>query len=596
MKLSKIYSNNEIFEKIKFNEGFNVIFAKIKQPKDTKKDSHNLGKTLLISLIEFMLLKRFEPSLFLKKHQKLFLEFEFYLELKLNSGKYLTIKRTVKDNTKIYFKLHDNSDEDFRKLKKRGWDYSELPLKKAVKLLNKILDLKAIYPWSYRLGISYFLRDQNDYRDVFQIEKFIRSSHVYWKPYLAKMLGFNEKIIMDKYGLDETIKQRDEYRIEFEKTISIKTKEYDKLKGVIEIKKREVKEISDEIDKFNFYEEELKLNKSLLEEVESNVSFFNNERYNIDFEIEEINTSLSNKVEFNLEDIKKIFGETKIHFSENLSKSYDDLLRFNKELYTEREEYLKQRLKELKKEKIKVEEKLKLLNKKRGDILEFLRGEETFKKFKNLQRTLIENNSQIVKLESELETLNSVEIIQKEIENLNRKREKIIKKIIETIKNGNKLYYEIRKNFSQIIRYVLNAFANLYIEINNEGNLEFKSDIFKDEKSLDMTSEGEGTSYKKILCSAFDLAVLREYYNKEFFRFVYHDGIIEGLDNRKKLSLLNLIRDYCNKYGIQYILTAIETDLPRDSEDKKIYFDEKEIIRKLHDEGDDGRLFKMSKF
>ena len=57
MKLSKIYSNKrEIFEDIKFNQGLNVIFGEVKSPEDMKKDSHNLGKTLLISLIEFLML------------------------------------------------------------------------------------------------------------------------------------------------------------------------------------------------------------------------------------------------------------------------------------------------------------------------------------------------------------------------------------------------------------------------------------------------------------------------------------------------------------------------------------------------------------
>ena len=40
------------------------------------------------------------------------------------------------------------------------------------------------------------------------------------------------------------------------------------------------------------------------------------------------------------------------------------------------------------------------------------------------------------------------------------------------------------------------------------------------------TSEGKGTSYKKMLCAAFDMAVLETYADKSFYRFVYHDGIL----------------------------------------------------------------------
>ena len=58
MKFSKIYSNkNSQFHNIEFDEGLNVILAEIADKSKTEKDTHNLGKTLLISLIDFLLLK-----------------------------------------------------------------------------------------------------------------------------------------------------------------------------------------------------------------------------------------------------------------------------------------------------------------------------------------------------------------------------------------------------------------------------------------------------------------------------------------------------------------------------------------------------------
>lgn len=58
MKLSHLYTNNPaIFTPIRFREGLNVILARIQHPKDHEKVSHNLGKTLLIDVIDFCLLK-----------------------------------------------------------------------------------------------------------------------------------------------------------------------------------------------------------------------------------------------------------------------------------------------------------------------------------------------------------------------------------------------------------------------------------------------------------------------------------------------------------------------------------------------------------
>ena len=58
MKLRKIYSNlNGQFHNIRFKDGLNVVLAQITDMSKTDKDTHNLGKTLLISVIDFLLLK-----------------------------------------------------------------------------------------------------------------------------------------------------------------------------------------------------------------------------------------------------------------------------------------------------------------------------------------------------------------------------------------------------------------------------------------------------------------------------------------------------------------------------------------------------------
>ena len=87
------------------------------------------------------------------------------------------------------------------------------------------------------------------------------------------------------------------------------------------------------------------------------------------------------------------------------------------------------------------------------------------------------------------------------------------------------------------------------------------------------------------------MVVQRYYSGSNFYHFIYHDGALEGLDDRKKIALLDSIRSYSENYGIQYILTAIDSDLPLDENNRKIYFSKEEVIRELTDEGDRGRLF-----
>jgi uncharacterized protein YydD (DUF2326 family) len=582
MKLSKIYSNREeIFQPIFFNDGFNVIFGKVKKPKESDKDSHNLGKTLLIHLIDFLLLKELKAGHFLYDNKKDFRGFEFYSEILLNSGEYLTIKRCVDNNTKICFKTHEDKFQDFRNLGDKQWD-CKLTIRKAVTRLDSYLSLDPIAPWSYRKGVSYFLRTQNDYQDVFQISKFSVGEHAEWKPYLAKLLGFDDSLLKDKYENDKIIEGREEFKAEYEKTLTTKAEEYDKLKGAIEIKKREIKEAYENIDKFNFYEKELGINKELVEQVESEVAILNDKLYNLKYEIEKIQVSFETKVSFDLNEVKQIFDEAQIHFPDKLAKSYDDLL--------------KERLVSLKEGQDSVCNALKDLNAKRESLLRILRGEDTFNKFKLLQKGVVHQETDLVRLQSQLETLDSVSLIQREIDGYEQKKKELINKIDDQIKAGTSLYSDIRNDFNKIIKQVLSSSALLSIKLNKEGNLDFSADIVHDEKTMEKTSESKGTTYKKLLCAAFDLAVLKNYSQKSFFKFAYHDGILEGLDNRKKNNFLKLVHDYCSLYGLQYILTVITADLPRDEEDKAVEFKKEEIIRELSDEGQEGRLFNLPKF
>ena len=77
-----------------------------------------------------------------------------------------------------------------------------------------------------------------------------------------------------------------------------------------------------------------------------------------------------------------------------------------------------------------------------------------------------------------------------------------------------------------------------------------------------------------------------------FPRFVFHDGVFESLDDRKKDNLLAVIRRY-TALGIQPVITLIDSDLPVRGEEDLPVFDASEIVLTLHDENEQGRLFKM---
>ena len=109
MKLHKLYSSDTRFHRITFKDGLNIVIGKVSHPREMEKDSHNLGKSTLIDVLDFMLLKAIDKNHIFKKYSQIFDGHIFYLELLLNSREYLTIRRSVAEPTKIAFKKSDVS-------------------------------------------------------------------------------------------------------------------------------------------------------------------------------------------------------------------------------------------------------------------------------------------------------------------------------------------------------------------------------------------------------------------------------------------------------------------------------------------------------
>ena len=132
--------------------------------------------------------------------------------------------------------------------------------------------------------------------------------------------------------------------------------------------------------------------------------------------------------------------------------------------------------------------------------------------------------------------------------------------------------------------------------MNTNNNFDYQIGLQLPGQVSATSSLSEGASYKKLVCALFDLALLKVYENANFFHFVYHDGIFEALDDRKKVAILTVIREQIANKKTQYILTLIDSDMPRDADQKRIEFGSDEVIVHLSDDGNDGRLFKMDEF
>lgn len=593
-----------LFEPIYLNFGFegeaalNVVYAEIKRPKDKDKDSHNLGKTTLIRLIDFLLLKSIQnkEKFFLTRHIDKFHKFEFFLELYLSQKHYVTIKRSPLRNTKISIKRHKYPYEDFTGLHEREWDHFEISIDKAKEIIDSYLNLTVINPWSYRNGVSYFLRAQDDYRDFFQIQKFSIGKHIDWKPYLANIFGYDYEVIQKKYQCDIDIRKLKAEKEKKEAQVLPDNQEINKLVNKIRLDKDEISHTLALLDSFDFKAEESKINTKLVHDVESQISRFNQELYNISYDIEKITSSLNATTQFSLKKIQKIFEDANIYFPDQIKRDYNELIAFNQRISIDRRSALRGQLTKLEEQERKLSVEKQKFDSQRKEYLAILKEADTFKKYKKLRSQLNEKEAQVRLWEGQLERLREAGKIGKEMRKIELERDKLVDSLSEYPEAESNIFKSIQAEFHSLVKKVLNRRGNLFIIQNDEGNLDFRVEIESLEEVGVKTSQADGTTYKKLLCALFDLSVLKTYKDDNFFHFVYHDGIFEGLDDRKKIALLDVLHTYTCYYGIQCIITTIDADLPRDSSDKKIYFTEGEVVLTLNDSGPEGRLFKMAEF
>lgn len=596
MKLSKLYSNKpDVFSPIIFNDGFNVVYADIRHPQDKKKDTHNLGKTTLAKLLDFTFLARRDKEQFLFKHYKLFEPFEFYLEILLDERNYLTIKRGVSSNTKISFISHTEPNKNYTQLTEGQWTHFELPFEKARHFFDEKLAFDIPKNYSYRMVIGYFIRTQYDYQNVFKLDRH-RSKDLNWKPFMADLLGFSGELARKHYEKEAEI---NEIKIDISKQAKFNPKqasqELSKATNKILLRTKSLDEMRAFVDKFNFEQADQAIIESLVSEIDSQIADANMTEYTIRNHITRVEESIkSEKINFKTSEVEALFSEANILFPNQIVKDFDQLIEFNQSITKERNDYLQQELKDLKADLINVKKLLTNLNHERSQRIGYLAQTNLVAKFKEANSNIAEMQAELITLNQQKDSIEKILNLENSKKDLKAEIEHIETQIQENIslveQNEEGIFTQIRILFNDIIKRVLNKEGALTVYLNDSNHFEFDA-AYYDEKG-NPTSESDGNSYKKFLCIAFDLAVARAYLSYNFPKVVFIDGVFDGLDNRKKELLLEILHEY-SKFGLQIIITVINSQVIELGEN---VFNKDEIIVSLHDDGRDGRLFKMESF
>ncbi len=582
IKLNKLYSGDEeVFPTINFIDGINVVFASVSENK--RKSSHSLGKTTLVDIIDFCFLKKIVKGSILRNErlsgQKLF------LELKLGEDKYLTIKRVV--SGKISFVTTD-IPYNMAGQPNIPWEYPNLSLDKAKEILNGLICPSQLSEsgFHFRSGLRYCLRKQTNYEETFKVRSG-QEPNASWVPYLGSILGINAQSINDKFkankkvdALDNAIKQIKDLPSDSSQSLEVEIARIEATVAKMKIT----------ADTFDFKKSDEVVSKELVNDVSTKVSSLTKELYSIDQKLLAINKSLLIDFYFDLEKTLELFEDVKIHFPDNLKKSYEDLISVNEEMTKGRNSRLIKSKKEISTYRVKLEDELNSEREKQQKLSQLLLQKDAFKKYKDLQGKISSEESKVATLKEKLKQLDLVGTLDEKLEEAKSDKRKKGKKLEPATKlSQNKTLENAVTVFSEIADDILDLDAFFYVELNKEGNLQF------DVKLKSLTSINEGFSYTRVLSAIFDVTLLLIHSKESFYRFCYHDGLLESLDDRIKVKLIKLWRELASQNGLQFIITVLDSDLPIENGERQ-YFPKDEVVRELNDKGDEGRLFRMPAF
>jgi len=593
MKLSHLYSNHpDIFGPIRFQPGMNVVLGEIRLPENRNRSTHNLGKTTLARIVDFCLGLGRTADFFLFKHEKRFVKFVFYLELETLDGSYLTIRRSVESPSKLSIVKHAERHQNFSETE--VWDHENVAFQRGKQIIDGLLGLTAIKPWTYREPLGYSLRTQSDFTDVFRLSR-AKSKDRHWKPFVAHVLGFNADLVTKGYDLLEQIDELEKQIATLKLELGATDIDLDQVRGLIDLKKKEVRIAEEATAEFDFAIEDSAVNTKLVEELDEAIVALNTQRYTLTRTRKRIVDSLqAERIQFRPDVARKLFDEAGVVFPGQVVKEFDDLVRFNREISDERIEYLKQELDAVNLQISDVAQKIETSNSQRQAELRFLSDTESVSKFRELNQRLVVMKNELSTLERQRDALLSIGKKETDLRAVIREREDQVEALRADIDSlgaqKDARYLRIRETLAELCGKILGHKALVSTRLNSKDNIVFQAE-YLDQSDLP-TSEDEGKSFKQVLCAAFDLAVVKVLMEEGYLRFIYHDGLFEGLDFRKKLNLIDVLRHHAD-LGIQQILTVIDSDLPQTDTGETFSFDEDEVILTLHDEGAEGRLFRM---
>lgn len=510
--------NIEFYEK-----GMTMIYGKIVKPKNDKKTSNSIGKTLLFKFISYILGRKEEK----KDYPKDIIDWKLEANILYNWEIYAIDKILGFNEYKVNGEKYSyNKYIEFFKIE-RGINSKQIFLEKR----NNIISSINKSPTKDDVKNFLILLKLNELLDIF----------VQTKTEQEKLKSYNE---YNKFFKDDIKTLEKKQFVLLQK----KTKLEQELQG-----------IKNKIDHLNISEDSMKLIKIHSEKnsnlKEKKISIEKNQ-----IRINRLNELIEecNKSDISSKDIISLYNQAQIVIPESTKRTLNEVQQFYNDMFKDKKEIYEKELKELEINNNNLQEEVKSLSKEVDNLSSKISDNDIFKEAMNLYEI---KNTELTENQEEYGRVSGV------IDDLSNK-----KKIEDSIKEKYIILEQKLEMYKELINvyrtYVFNLVNEIY-EDDQEAyfDIEIPSDRRVNSMPIRVTlnlkgDKGEGISAVKNI--VIDLLIL--YYNNLVEYLIQDSSCFEGIDKRQVATLIIKANEIATEKDKQYIVSVSEYHLQKDNE------------------------------
>lgn len=562
--INNIYSPSGLFDKVVFRRnGINIIVGKYSGDKETT-GINGIGKSTLIRMIDYALLSEKASKIFQEEKYD-FLKTEEHLivlEFEIDNEKY-EIRRTFKKSDAVLFgKLGSEL---------ASYDVNELKIVLANKffpLTDPNVYLEATH---FRSIMNFFIKDDLEHHQRINPLNFLYPTASKGEIYLFNLFLLNLKN-KNLANLNEVSKESDKIRkIQSSLKINLEKetgKTIEEFQSERLSKEESIKQLENNLKKYEFLDEYKNVEEQLVG-ITNEINIKLGQYHGIDKRLRNIQLSYNSPIDFDTSKIKDFYNELIPTLGDLLKKSLDETLDFRKNIITNRVKFLVEQEDNLKKQVDEILKDISSLEQKRSILFGFLNEKGALDSIKNAYENLIIEKTS---LSRPIQVLDQLDDYTRKLASLNVEVSKLKKDTLDDLEQEKEKVRDIKLLFIDILRHALaiqEGVEKSYLEIEPQAKgLPLKIDVEV------AKAEALGKSRLKIL--AYDLlAFLFNIQNdRNFPRFLVHDGVFHAIETRAKINTLNYIYHKNLEFpDFQYIITVNEDEIALSEEDKKIHGD-----------------------